>query len=73
MNLNCEIWIIWNQSKSVKLEGDRRISFGVRSSFEVLQSNKWSDEYIDLPNLKEIELGNCVFVESLSTIIESMF
>ena len=29
--------------------------------------------YIDLPNLKSIELGNCVFGESLSTIIESMF
>ena len=31
------------------------------------------NEFIDLPKLKSIELGNCVFVESLSTIIESMF
>ena len=31
VNLNCEIWIIWNQSKSEELEGDRRISYGVRS------------------------------------------
>ena len=31
------------------------------------------NEFIDLPNLKSIELGTNVFYESLSTIIESMF
>ena len=31
------------------------------------------NEFIDLPNLKEIELGNVAFAESLSTIMESMF
>ena len=31
------------------------------------------NEFIDLPKLKSIELGNSAFYESLSTIIESMF
>ena len=31
------------------------------------------NEFIDLPNLKSIELGICAFAESLSTIMESMF
>ena len=31
------------------------------------------NEFIDLPNLKSIELGTNAFGESLSTIIESMF
>ena len=31
------------------------------------------NEFIDLPKLKEIELGNYAFAESLSTIMESMF
>ena len=31
------------------------------------------NEFIDLPNLKEIELGENAFNESLSTIMESMF
>ena len=49
------------------------ISFGVHSKFEVRMWNEWSNEFIDLPNLKEIELGTNVFAESLSTIMESMF
>ena len=35
--------------------------------------NEWYAEFIDLPNLKLIKLGNATFNESLSTIIESMF
>ena len=35
--------------------------------------NEWFNEFIDLPNLKEIELGMHAFSESLSTIMESMF
>ena len=35
--------------------------------------NDWFNEFIDLPNLKEIELGENAFAESLSTIMESMF
>ena len=35
--------------------------------------NEWCTEYIDLPNLKSIELGNIAFTDSLSTIMESMF
>ena len=31
------------------------------------------NEFIDLPILKEIELGMNAFAESLSTIMESMF
>ena len=31
------------------------------------------NEFIDLPNLKEIELGENAFGQSLSTIMESMF
>ena len=49
------------------------ISFGVRSTFEVLQWIEWFNEYIDLPKLKSIELGNIAFADSLSTIMESMF
>ena len=49
------------------------ISYIVRSTFEVLQWIEWFNEYIDLPNLEKIELGNIAFCESLSTIMESMF
>ena len=35
--------------------------------------NEWYNEFIDLPKLKEIELGTNAFAESLSTIMESMF
>ena len=35
---------------------------------------KWMiNKYLDLPNLKSIELGDGAFAESLSTIMESMF
>ena len=64
---------IWNQLKLAKLDTYRWISIGVHSKFEVLQWNEWYNEFIDLPKLKEIELGTNAFGESLSTIMESMF
>ena len=44
-------------------------SFNIRGNTKIDKNIK----LIDLPNLKSIELGNAAFIQSLSTIIESMF
>ena len=70
-NLNWRIYHNYNPFKSVQLEAVRSISIIVRLWFEVLNWN-WMYEWLDLPNLQSITLGNEAFLYSLSTIIESI-
>ena len=71
VNLNWRIYHNYNPFKLEQLEVDQTISFGVCLWFEVLNWY-WIFEWLDLPNLQSITLGNDAFRESLSTIIESI-
>ena len=71
VNLNWRIYHNYNPFKSVQLEVIRPISIMVHLWFEVLKWY-WLFEWLDLPNLQSITLGNYAFSDSLSTIIESI-
>ena len=70
-NLNWRIYHNYNPFKLVQLEVIHAISMVVHLWFEVL-NRYWIFEWLDLPNLQSITLGYSAFLNSLSTIIESI-
>ena len=70
-NLNWRIYHNYNPFKLVLLEVVHAISVIVHLWFEVLNWY-WIFEWLDLPNLQSITLGNRAFWKSFSTIIESI-
>ena len=71
VNLNWRIYHNYIPFKSVQLEVIHTISVIVHLWFEVLNWY-WICEWLDLPNLQSITLGDYAFEECLSTIIESI-
>ena len=69
--LNWRIYHNYNPFKLGQLEENHPISIGVPLWFEVLNWY-WTFEWLDLPNLHFIGLGDYAFCESLSTIMESI-
>ena len=70
-NLNWRIYHNYNPFKLGQLVASHPISIIVHLWFEVLNWY-WTFEWLDLPNLQSITLGNYAFSDSLSTIIESI-
>ena len=71
VNLNWRIYHNYNPFKLVPLEVNHIILVPVPLWFEVLNWY-WIFEWLDLPNLQSITLGDRAFCRSLSTIIESI-
>ena len=70
-NLNWRIYHNYNPFELGLLEESHSISIGAHLWFEVLIWYRIF-EWLDLPNLQTITLGDRAFCESLSTIIESI-
>ena len=70
-NLNWRIYLNYNPFNLVQLDISHTISMIVHLWFEVLNWY-WLFEWLDLPNLQSITLGNLAFSNSLSTIMESI-
>ena len=70
-SLNWRIYHNYNRFKLGHLEVIHTISMIVHLWFEVLKWY-WIFEWLDLPNLQSITLGDRAFQASLSTIIESI-
>ena len=70
-NLNWRIYLNCNPFKLAQLETHHATSVVVPLWFEVLIWY-WVFEWIDLPNLQSISLGNHSFRDSQSTIMESI-
>ena len=70
-SLNWRIYRNYDPFKLVQLDVIQAISGVVHSWFEVLKWY-WINEWLDLPNLQSITLGDWTFDNSLSTIIESI-
>ena len=71
VNLNWRIYHNYNPFKLEQLEVNQTISGIVHLWFEVLNWY-WLFEWLDLPNLQSITLGDDAFYESLTTIMESI-
>ena len=70
-NLNWRICLNYNPFKLEQLEVIHAISIVVHLCFEVLNWY-WIYEWLDLPNLQSITLGNIAFCNSLWTKMESI-
>ena len=70
-NLNWRIYHNYNPFKLVQLEVGQAISVIVHLWFEVLNW-EWIFEWLDLPKLQSIKLGDFAFLDSLSSKIESI-
>ena len=69
--LNWRIYHNYNPFKLEQLEVNQKISFIILLWFEVLIWY-WIFDWLDLPNLQSITLGNYAFQESFSTKIEGI-